>query len=251
MGGPQRRCFPFRLACAATGLILVPAAWAESADDDWSSELTVKQLEWQESSGPDSLMWDVSGWLGTASNRVWIRDEGGSHLSGAARDNRLELLWGHPLHWWGLDFEILVGVRHDSGTTPSRTYGALGVQALLPLGVRFEATGYLGEGSRFGEDLHSGIRLQAERDWRITTRLMLGARAEHEVWSEDHVRYSEGSGPWGWSAGLRLRYAVAESVAPYVGVEWFELVDDTASLATQAGESASETRLVAGFRLQF
>ena len=177
------------------------------------------------------------------------------HISGAPRDNRLEVLWGHPLRWWkwmdALQLEMLLGVRHDSGTTPSRVYGALGIQVQAPLGIRFEATGYMGDGSRMGEDIHSGVRLQAERDWQLTDRITLALRGEHEVWSEDHVRYSEGSGPWMWSAGLQLRYEVREGVAPYVGVEWFDLVDDTASLATAAGETEKETRLVTGLRLQF
>ncbi len=251
MGGQQGRCFSLRLACAAIGLALASAAWGEPAEGEWSWEMTVKQLEWQDSSGPDSLMWDVSGWLGTANNRLWIRDEGGRHVAGAARDNRLELLWGHTLNWWGLENEILVGVRHDSGTTPSRTYAALGIQGLAPLGVWVETTGYVGHGSRSGDDIHVGYRLQAERDWQLASRLTLGVRAEYELWSEDHVRYSEGHGPSGVSGGLRLRYALGQSIAPYVGLEWFRLVGDTGDLARQVGETASETRLVAGVRFRF
>jgi uncharacterized protein involved in copper resistance len=36
-----------------------------------------------------------------------------------------------------------------------------------------------------------------------------------------------------------------------VGVEWYELIDDTARLAEIAGEVASETRGVVGIRLSF
>lgn len=247
----SRRCISLRLAWVVVCLPLATVAWGEPAEDGWSWEMTVNQLEWQPSSDADAAAWDVSGWLGTANNRLWIRDEGGTHVDGAARDNRLELLWGHPLNWWGQDFEILLGARHDSGTTPSRTYFVLGIQALAPFGIRVESTGYLGEGSRFGDDIHIGYRLMVERDWQLSSRYTLGARAEYELWSEDHVRYSEGIGPSGLFAGLRLRYALDQHVEPYVGVEWFRLAGDTGVLARQAGETASETRVVLGVRLHF
>ncbi len=71
------------------------------------------------------------------------------------------------------------------------------------------------------------------------------------MWSEDHVRYSEGHGPAMWSAGLRLHYQVVEGIAPYIGVEWFELIGDTGTLAVGAGESDGEARAVAGVQLRF
>jgi copper resistance protein B len=236
-----------QLTWAALTLTAGPAAWGDPSGSRWSGELTVKQLEWQDSSGPDSLLWNVSGWVGTASNRLWLRDEGGSHVAGAPRDNRLELLWGHPTAWW----EWMIGVRQDTGTTPSRTYAALGIQASAPFGINVEATGYLGHGSRNGNNVHAGYRLQAERDWLLGSRFTLGTRAEYELWSEDHVRYSEGVGPSGWSGGVRLGYALGRNIAPYVGAEWCSFIGDTANLASQAGESEREMRLVAGLRLRF
>jgi len=243
------------LALAVLGGSCASAAAAQSAGDarDWS--LTFRQLEWQDSATPEAYMWDVQGWVGREGNRFWIRDEGGRHTSGARDDNRLELLWGTQPRWWNwmetLDLEMLLGIRHDSGTTPSRTYGALGFTGVLPLGIRFEGTGYLGDGSRMGDDLHTGVRAQLERGWDLTDRWTVVLRAEHEVWSEDHVRYSEGIGPWMWSAGMRLHYGITEQVAPYVGVEWFDLVQDTARRAESAGEESNEVRAVVGLRLQF
>ena len=236
-----------QLTCAALALTVGSTAWGDPSASRWSGELTVKQLEWQNSSGPDTLLLNVSGWVGTASNRLWLRDEGGTHVAGAPRDNRLELLWGHPTAWW----EWLVGVRQDTGTTPSRTYATLGIQAVAPFGINIEATGYVGHGSRAGNNVHAGYRLQAERDWSLGSHFTLGTRAEYELWSEDHVRYSEGVGPSGWSGGVRVGYALGRNIAPYVGAEWFRLIGDTATLASRAGESESEARLVAGLRLRF
>lgn len=243
MSVPTRNRFPARLAWAAFCLMLAPMARADGPGWD----LTVHQLEWQESSDGDAAAWDITGRLGGERNRAWLRYEGGRHVDGAARDHRLELLWGHPVKHW----EWLVGVRQDEGTTPSRTYFALGIQAEGPFGIWLESTGYLGEGSRRGDDIHVGYRLMAERKWTLSDRFMLAARSEYELWSEDHVRYSEGHGPSGVFAGLRLHYKANRNIAPYVGVEWFRLVGDTGDLALRFGESDGETRFLAGLRLQF
>ena len=235
------------LACAANCLLLASAAHGDARNEGLTWEMAVHQLEWQESADADALALDVTGRLGSARNRAWVRYEGGQHVDGAARDHRVELLWGHPVRRW----EWLIGVRQDEGTTPSRTYFALGIQARGPFGIWLESTGYLGEGSRQGDDIHVGYRLMAERQWELSTRFTLRGRAEYELWSEDHVRYSEGHGPSGVFAGLRLHYMQAPSVAPYVGVEWFRLVGDTGSLARHFGETESEARFLAGVRLQF
>lgn len=247
MGGMAGDRIPCVFACAAICLLLASAAHGETRNDGLIWAIAVHQLEWQKSADADALALDFTGTLGSARNRVWVRYEGGQHVDGAARDHRMELLWGHPVRRW----EWLVGLRQDEGTTPSRTYLALGIQAQGPFGIEFESIGYLGEGSRQGDDLHVGYRLMAERKWELSNRFTLRGRAEYELWSEDHVRYSEGHGPSGVFAGLRLHYMQAPDVEPYVGVEWFRLVGDTGDLARRFGESEREARFLAGIRLQF
>lgn len=243
-----------RLTLALLGLGVLPGAMAaDRGTPAWG--VTVRQLEWQDSTPSGAAMADIHAWVGSEHNRLWFRAEGGRHTSGAPRDNRLELLWGREVRWWDwmdtLEVEMLLGIRHDTGTTPSRTYGALGFQGWLPYDIRFEGTGYLGDGSRNGEDLHTAVRVQLERGWDLSDRLTFVLRAEHEVWSEDHVRYAEGIGPWMWSAGARLHFRVNDHVAPYVGVEWFDLIQDTADQAVAAGELQNEVRAVVGLRVQF
>lgn len=238
---------PGGLVSAAISLLFAFAAYGDTRAEGLTWEVTVHQLEWQTSADADALALDFTGSVGSARNRAWFRYEGGRHVDGAARDHRLELLWGHPVQHW----EWVVGLRQDEGTTPSRTYFALGLRARGPFGLWLESTGYLGEGSQQGDDIHVGYRLMAERNWELSTRFTLQGRAEYELWSEDHVRYSEGHGPSGVFVGLRLHYMRATRVAPYVGVEWFRLVGDTGSLARRFGETDSEARFLAGVRLQF
>ena len=52
-------------------------------------------------------------------------------------------------------------------------------------------------------------------------------------------------------AGARLRYEIARSFAPYVGVEWSGAVGDTRDLIRANGDDADATRIVLGVRALF
>lgn len=199
------------------------------------------ELEWQARSGGDALKWDVLGWLGHDMNRLWLRDEG-EHVHGEAAGNQLELLWGRPVAaWW----DFVAGARLDTGSGPSRTYAALGVQGVAPQWLYTEATAYLGEGGQLG------LRLKWDHDWLITNRAIVSGRIEGDAWSHDDERVGIGSGFADLSLGLRLRYEIRREIAPYVGVEWSGLFGDTADFARAAGEDVRETRFVAGLRFWF
>jgi copper resistance protein B len=51
--------------------------------------------------------------------------------------------------------------------------------------------------------------------------------------------------------GLRLRYAIRQTFAPYVGVHWERKFGDTADFARAHGEDVEDTRLVVGLRAWF
>ncbi len=206
-----------------------------------AGEFTADQFEWQAGPDQDALKWDVRARLGDGANRLWLLNEG-AHASGDQVENRVELLWGHTLtdRW-----ELVAGVRHDDGATPSRTYAALGLLAFAPESFRIEATGYVGD---YG---HVGLRLKADYDWLIGSRLVLTARGEGEVWNDDHDRVRVGSGPIQVAAGLRLKYKIRPAFAPYAGYEWKRLLDDTANQAERAGVDPKRRVWVAGVSFSF
>lgn len=214
---------------------------AHMHDEPVLATLLVERFEWQKRSGGDALLWDATGWVGDDKNRLWLRAEG-ERESGAAGENKLEAFWGRPVAaWW----DLLAGVRHDSGPGASRSYFALGIQGLAPQWFHVEATAYAGEGGQFG----AGI--EVNYDWLFTNRLILGARGEAEAWSDDDPRAGLGAGIAKGAVGLRLRYEIRREFAPYVGIEWQGLFGDTADLARDAGEKRRETSLVTGLRFWF
>jgi copper resistance protein B len=200
-----------------------------------------EQLEWQWRDGDDALEWDVAGWVGGDVDRLWLRDEG-EHVAGSRVANQLELLWGHAVApWW----DLVAGLRQDTGPGPARTYAALGVQGLAPQWFDVEATAYVGERGQ------AGVKLQADYQWLLTNRLFVTGRAELQAWSKDDEDNGIGGGLSQASVGLRLRYEIRRELAPYLGVEWSGLLGDTADLARDAGDDTRDMRLVAGLHFWY
>ncbi|MEZ5459447.1 MAG: copper resistance protein B [Steroidobacteraceae bacterium] len=218
--------------------------------------LRVDLLEWQGRPQGDTLKWDIEASTGVGRHRVLLRDEG-HKMPGTPLQNRVELLWQPPRFWdsvrWldRLDWlNLFVGVRHDTGEAPTRTFAALGVYGRSPWGIHVDITGYLGEGSPGGDPLHNGYRFQLDYAHEFNPRLALLARFDYEIFSEDHVWYSFGIPPTETSFGLRVRYRLDAQWEPYVGAEWFEYYGDSRDIALQRGEPASDIRMVAGVRVR-
>lgn len=199
------------------------------------------RLEWQDADDGDALAWDVEGWFGGDFDRLWLRTEG-VQTDGATRGADLELLYGHAFaRWW----ELVAGVRHDSGLGPSRDWMALGVDGLAPFRVEVEVTAYLGDTGR------TALRLEAAQEFRLTRRLVLQPRLGLELYGKDDSETGTGSGLSQAEAGVRLRYELRRELAPYLGVTWERRYGDTADFARAAGEDDRDTRFVAGLRAWF
>jgi copper resistance protein B len=236
--------------------VSLPVAAAESAEPS-PAGLRLELLEWQDRQQGDTLKWDLQASFAVAQQPFLLRDEG-YKTRGFPVQNRVELLWQSPRFWdsirWldRLDWlDLFVGLRHDTGEAPTRTFAALGVQGVSPWGIRVDITGYLGEGSPGGDSVHNIYRFQFDYEHEFTNRLALLARFDYEISSEDHVWYSFGIPPTETSVGLRLRYRLGENVEPYIGAEWFEFYGDSEDITRARGEPPSDVRMVAGVRLKF
>lgn len=184
---------------------------------------------------------DAQGWYGTDANKLWFKAEG-AVLAGHIEHLRTEALWDHPVGaWW----DAQLGVRHDLGAGPDRTWAAFGVQGLAPFWFDVEATFYVGQGGR------TAFRFESEYELRLTQRAVLQPRLEVNVYGQNDARRGLGAGLSGATLGLRLRYAITRKFAPYVGVELGRTFGKTANLARHAGKPAFDPRLVAGLHLWF
>ncbi len=205
------------------------------------ASLRVDRLEGARGDGNSFTAYDLQAWYGRTYDRALFKAEGDINSNEIA-DARSELLWGHAVAaYW----DTQLGVRYDSGEGPNRGWLAFGVQGLAPYWFEVDLTGYLGEEGR------TALRLETEYELLLTQQLILQPRVEANAYGRSDTRRGLGSGLSELTAGLRLRYEIRRELAPYVGVEWARNFGETQDLVKDAGEGASETRLVAGLRFWF
>ena len=194
--------------------------------------------------GPDNeLRWDGEGWIGTDTNRLWLKSEGfinGSTVS----DGDHEALYDHPIPHMRY-FDAQVGVRVDLDSGPTRTWAAVGIEGLAPYRFEFAPTLYIRDASHFAG------RVTGSYDLLLTQRLIMQPEAELNFYSKDDPSRRIGSGLSDLDAGVRLRYEISRKFAPYIGFAYNGKYGNTARFSRQTGETTSDNRFVFGLRLWF
>jgi copper resistance protein B len=191
--------------------------------------------------GQNALEWDGRFWFGTATDRLLVKSEG-ERESGGGSDGKVEAFWSHAISpFWNLQ----LGARRDIGAGPKRNWAAVGVEGLLPYNVELTATAYAGPSGR------SALALKAEYDLLLTQRLIFTPELQASVYGKNDPQRGIGSGLSQGSLSLRLRYEVTREFAPYVGVSFERKFGQTASYASDAGESRSQAAVIAGVRFWF
>lgn len=211
------------------------------ADEHNFGSVLVDKLERVDGKDGFSTGYDLQAWFGRDYDRLVLKAEG-DVAKGKLEDARTELLWGHAIAaYW----DTQLGLRHDSGHGPNRTWLAFGVQGLAPYWFEVDATAYVGNGGR------TALRLEAEYDVLLTQKLILQPSTEWSFYGKADPEKGIGSGLTEASAGVRLRYEFSRQFAPYLGVEWNRKFGSTATMTRTAGERTSDTRWVAGVRMWF
>ena len=206
-------------------------------DDPLLAMFKLDQFERARGDDAYATSWEAEGWIGHDFNKLWLRTEG-EHEDGVS-DARIEAFWDHAFaSFW--DWQL--GVRHDFGTGPQRSWAAFGVQGLAPYWFEVEATAYIGEQGR------TAMRLRAEYELLLTQRLILQPEVEANLYGKSDPARGISDGLSDFDFGLRLRYEIRREFAPYVGVVWVRRFGDDGALPTRAG---GDTQLVVGLRVWF
>ncbi|HEX5961750.1 MAG TPA: copper resistance protein B [Rhodanobacteraceae bacterium] len=211
-------------------------------DDPWLGMLLLDRLEYvHPRDGGDATAIDGEAWFGRNFNKLWLKFEG-EHTDGRWHDLRTEALWSHAVApFW----DTQLGVRHDSGAGPGRTWAAFGIEGTAPYWFETEATLYVGQGGR------TAARVALEYEARFTQRLILQPSVEANLYGRNDPRRGIGSGLSDIEAGLRLRYEIRREFAPYVGVAWQQRFGRSRGYARALGEPGEDLQFVAGFRIWF
>ncbi|MFK8041067.1 copper resistance protein B [Congregibacter sp.] len=207
-----------------------------------NSLLIAERLEFSSSDSEDALVWEAQGWLGTDTDKLWIKTEGESVSGAGLEEAELQLLYSKAVSpFW----DIQAGVRHDIEPSPNRSYLVIGAQGLAPYWFELDTAIFLSDEGDFF------LRFEAEYELFLTQRLILQPRVELNIAASADEAIGIGKGFYDSVAELRLRYEVRREFAPYVGVSWGGDFNDTAELMTAEGNDAREFAVVAGFRIWF
>lgn len=217
-------------------------AGTDMYDDPVLGMLMLDRLEAVHSrAGGSAAAVDGEAWYGRNFNKLWLKFEG-EHGDGHWRDLRIEALWDHALaSFWGAQ----LGLRHDLGIGPGRTWVAFGIEGLAPYRFETQATFYVGQGGR------TAARIALEYEARFTQRLILQPSIEANFYGRDDPQRGIGSGLSDVEAGLRLRYEIRRQFAPYVGVAWHRRFGHARDFVRANGEPVDDLQFVAGVRVWF
>ena len=199
------------------------------------------QLEYAYSAHGNSEFIDGQGWYGKNFEKLWVKAEG-EVSRGRLSDLRTEALWDHAIAtYWSTQ----LGVRHDFGIGPDRTWAAFGVEGLAPYWFDTQATLYVGEGGR------TAGRLELEYEALLTQRLILQPKVELNLYGRDDPQRAIGGGLSDAEFGLRLRYEIQRQIAPYIGIVDRQRYGHTADFVRARGEHADDLQFVVGLHAWF
>lgn len=199
------------------------------------------RMEAQVRDGADVYLWDIQGYYGGPTERLWFKSEGEGAFGSKPDDAEVQALYAKAIApFW----DVQAGVRHDFAG-PDTTHAVIGVQGLAPYLFEIDATLFL---SQRGDVT---ARIEADIDQRITQRLILQPRAEANLSAQGIPALGIGAGLDQIEVGVRLRYEIAREFAPYVGIEQSWRTGEGANFARARGEDPSVTSVVAGIRFWF
>lgn len=199
------------------------------------------RLEAQVRDGEDLYLWDIQGYYGGPTERLWFKSEGEGEFGSSPEDAEVQALYAKAFApFWDLQ----AGVRHDIAG-PDTTHAVIGVQGLAPYMFEVDAALFLS---------HRGdvtARIEAEIDQRITQRLIFQPRLEANLAAQDIRELGIGAGLDQIEIGVRLRYEIRREFAPYIGIEQSWRAGRSADVARARGEDPSATSFIAGIRFWF
>lgn len=190
--------------------------------------------------GATSIEWEGEAALAlTDSDALVVRSEGESEDS-VIEEAELHLLWRRALNSsWAAES----GIRFDL-QPEAVAFFALGLNGEL-FGIETTATLFAGEHGMVCARLHQHLELPLHAGFVLEPHLELNAHARA------HDRHEAGAGASDIEAGLRLRYALAPHLAPYLDLVHERALGETAVQRRGEGERTNATALRAGLSLRF
>ena len=236
------------IASSLTAYFLFPAMFAHAeehvhdhGDDPLVTKVMFDQLEFHHNDGENPLVVEAQVWVGKDVNKLWFKTDV-EKRDGEIEEAEVQALYSRAIApYWDLQ----MGVRYDIKTTPTQTWGVLGVQGIAPYFFEVDTALFVGDSGK------TALRISAEYELLFTQRLILSPEIEANLYGQNDWEIGTGSGLSSITAGLRLRYEIKREFAPYIGVNWNKQFGRTADITEDKGDATNDTSLVVGVRMWF
>jgi copper resistance protein B len=203
--------------------------------------IDVEEFEFSDLGDRNDLAWDADFWVGTDTDRLWVKTTDESADLGQD-SSELQILYSRAIApFWNLR----TGIRREFEPKPSENSVVLSVLGLAPYGIEVEAELFLGEGG------HTSAHLEAEHELLLTQRLKLTTEAEIDAHAQSDEVRGIGSGLSKFKFALRLRYEIRREFAPYIGLRWTRFVGGSEEFAIARGFGSDDLELIAGLRFWY
>jgi copper resistance protein B len=213
----------------------------DHGDNPVIAKLILDKFEVQDAVGENPLTLEAQAWIGTDLNKFWLKTDI-EQRDGSIAEAEVQALYSRAIApYWDLQ----MGIRQDLKPAPSQHWGVLGIHGLAPYFFEIDTALFIGDGGK------TALRFSAEYECLFTQKLILAPEISLSMYGQNDWQAGTAAGLSELAAGLRLRYEIKREFAPYVGLSWNKSLGATADMARSNGESAADTRLVAGLRIWF
>jgi copper resistance protein B len=226
--------------------LLDRSGWPSPTADDAPYTFVLFDLfEYQRVGDVNAVRWDVLGWRGGDTHRLWIKSEGALNFeSPLGGDADLQVLYGRLISpFFDLQLGARVEQRYEREGKPTRVFAVVGVQGLAPGRFEVEPALFVSNTGKV-----SG-RFTASLDLYQTQRLIWQPRFETEIAAQRDEEFGVERGLNDAELGVRLRYEIRREFAPYFGVSYRRSFGATRERVLREGGDPSELQVVIGVRM--
>ncbi len=192
----------------------------------------------------NTASWDLDGWVGTDTNKLWLKSEG--QLNGPKTEHAEA--WALYSRNVSTFWDAQIGVRQDlktRGNGKAHSYAAIGINGLAPYFFETEAHIFV------RDDGHLSARFRQENEVLLTNRLVVRPRLELNLNGTADKTEALGTGVTDAAIGIQIRYDLTRTFAPYLDLKYEKKLGQTADFIRLRGEKPDSTTLNAGIRWLF
>ncbi len=161
---------------------------------------------------PDGVLsnWELSGWVGGDYHKLLLKTKG-KNLNGELQKTESRLGYGHNI---ADDWDIQIGMRHDSVPPEAQNYAVLGLKTVGPYSIEIEA--YLFATHK--EQVSS--RIEATIEFSLTQMLMIESHIEFDMFLQDIPEQDIDAGLASTEISFMLIYELIHEFTPYLELSY-------------------------------